>query len=105
MNIDEVWRAVKEIKVLKYDGSISSKVDALAQKLEVESSKQRFENISKGVLKTASEMYLYLDTIMKRGQSLNWTWLQFYFNLFQTKSATEIILSLNRIFKSKGRHH
>ena len=68
---------------------------AVEEKLQVQSTDMRFKNITAADLNTAAEMIIYMCTICTDGT--NSEWVKFYFNLFQTQSPNEIILTLNRM--------
>ena len=121
-----MWNAVRKVKVETsldiecgqdglYLGKTSdddysedpreSQVQALEYELGIESSWEKFENMTDEDLQTAAEMFMFLNacpandaTDMK--QSVN-AWSQFYNDLFQTQSAKNIILTLNRLIKNK----
>ena len=110
---DKIWNAVKDIKVQNlgksrrdcrrrsnsddhYDsGAALCSVEDVEKKLQIKLPQQRIENISIDHFKTATEMLVYLMT-----ETEDRSWLQFYWNLFQTQTATQIILTLNRIMKN-----
>ena len=75
-----------------------SQVKAVEQKLQIESSEQPDESLTIEELKTAAEMFLYLNTCPD-----SWfkSWYSFYKDLFLTQSADQIILTLNRILKTE----
>ena len=75
-----------------------SQVKNFEQIIQEKSSEQRFQNISVEHFKIASEMLIFLITPID-GEFMK-SWLKFSVNLFQTKSATEIVLTLNRMVKS-----
>ena len=83
--------------ILTTDG-ISSQVKAVEQMLKIESSDKIINSFTNEGLKTAAEVFLYLiscpDELFK---SLS----LFYKDLFLTQPADQIILTLNRMTKSK----
>ena len=95
-DVDKVWNIVKLVKARRSDGKILTKVKAVEKKLKIETSKYVFENMSRKHLKTASEMFFYLDVKMEPVTKM---WLEFFENLFETESANHIILSLNRLMR------
>ena len=92
-------KTVKSLKSLDLScdntNSRLSQVKAVEQILQIESSEQINDTLTKEELKTAGEMFLYLtmcpDTIKP--------WLLFYKDLLLTQSPVQIILTLNRVMK------
>ena len=81
---------------------IIPKVNALEDKLKINSSGVILENMSNDSLKTAAQMFLYLNSCSHFLKP----WLSFYKDLFHWKSGKsipEIILSLNRIMKPRNK--
>ena len=81
-----------------------SQVKAVEQKLQIESTEQINDTLTKEVLKTAAEMFLYLNicpSSFNKGllKPIFKTWLPFYKDLFRTQSAAKIVLTINRILK------
>ena len=77
------------------DDATMSQVKAVENLLNIESSNQITDILSKETLQTASEMFLYLimcPYTMK-------PWLAFYKDLFQAQSPDQIMLALNRVMK------
>ena len=91
-----------DMHILKDDG-ISSLMKILEQKLQIESSEQINESMTKEELKTAGEMFIYLTSCPKLEVDMIWfkTWSSLYTDLFLTKSADQIILTLNRLMKTE----
>ena len=75
-----------------------SLVEEVEQKLQIESSEQINDTLTKEELQTAAEMFLYLISCPKLLKS----WFMFYEDLFLTQSADQIILSLNRMMKTEA---
>ena len=71
----------------------------MEQKLQIESSEQIDESLTIDELKTAAEMFLYLNTCPDSSWFKSWT--LFYKDLFLSQSADQIILTLNRMMKTK----
>ena len=73
-------------------------VKAVEQELQLESSDQVIETMTNEELKSAAEMFIYLimcpEAIVP--------WFTYYNDLFLTKTVDQIILSLNRIMKTKS---
>ena len=111
---NEIWNLVKNLKIQNkewmhteyckhdegqgfYDVSqvMYPTVKTLEDKLQINSSVVILENMSKDSLKSAAEMFLYLNSCSHFLRP----WLSFYTDLFNGKSTSEIILSLNRIMK------
>ena len=59
----------------------------------------RFENMTAEDLKIAAEIFIYMNTCPLKEWFLSWR--LFYNNLFETKFPDQIILTLNRLLKSK----
>ena len=78
-----------------------SKVPEIERQLKMKSSDIIYKNISTENLKTAAEMYIYLITCPGNDELQDWfkLWSTFYIDLFQNKSANQIILTLNRVMK------
>ena len=111
-NLDKknVWKVVKNLKselsldlecrlspdLLLYDDKMSQ-VNLLEDQLGIESTEVRFENIGRENLKTAAEIYIYLNTCP---DSLK-PWFSFYKDLFHDQDPNLIILTLNRMMKSR----
>ena len=111
-NLDKknVWKVVKNLKselsldlecrlspdLLLYDDKMSQ-VNLLEDQLGIESTEVRFENIGRENLKTAAEIYIYLNTCP---DSLK-PWFLFYHDLFHDQEPNQIILTLNRMMKSR----
>ena len=93
---DKLWNIVKQVKALRPDDGFLDKVIAVQEKLNIETSESLFENMPRQHLKTASEMFLYLDVKMEPVTKM---WLEFFGNLFETESANHIILALNRLMR------
>ena len=72
-----------------------SRVKAVEEKLQVESSDQIIEHFTHDQLTNAADLFIYLvmcpDTIKP--------WIGLYKDLFQTQSPDQILLTLNRIMK------
>ena len=75
-----------------------SQVEAVEHKLKIESSEQIYNTLSNEELKTAAEMFLYLNSCPPDSSS---TWLFFYENLFLYQPLDHIMLTLNRIIHSE----
>ena len=73
-------------------------VKAVEQKLKIKSSEDIDDTFTNDELQTAAESFIYLSTCPKDDMR---AWFMFYNNLFMTKSADQIILTLNRMMKTK----
>ena len=82
-----------------FDNSLLSQVKALEQKLQTESSEEINDALTNEDLKTAAEMFLYLITCPNTPWFRSWS--SFYTDLFLTRSADKIILTLNRMMKTE----
>ena len=110
LNRENIWKVVKNIKtelsldlecrlspdLLLYDDKMSQ-VNLLENQLGIQSTEVKFENIGRENLKTAAEIYIYLNTCP---DSLK-PWFLFYQDLFHNQSPNQIILTLNRMMKSR----
>ena len=111
ISVDNISNAVKAIKhksslekscisrtVLLSSDIQLMQVKAVEQELQLESSDQVIETMTNEELKSAAEMFIYLimcpEAIVP--------WFTYYNDLFLTKSVDQIILSLNRIMKTKS---
>ena len=83
-----------------FEDSMLTQVKAVEQILNIESTEQINDNLTHEELKTAAEMFLYLNTC----PSLFKSWILFYEDLFLTQSANKIILTLNRMMKTETSH-
>ena len=70
-------------------------VKALEQQLEIDSSELRLKNVKDKNLGSAAKIFMYLTTCTGKMKP----WFEFYIDLFETKSASEIILTLSRLMK------
>ena len=70
-------------------------VKAVEQMLQIESSEQINDTLTREELRTAGEMFLYLVSCPDKTKP----WIVFYKDLFQTQSPDQIILTLNRLMK------
>ena len=125
LNEHEFWMLVKKLKRntlmdkscaqtgLYTDNTIINSFNAqmieLEQKLNVNSSKLRFQNITREKLRVASEMFIYLNTCPGNANNVAtfsptqiWfkSWYKLYDDLFGHYSPDLIILTLNRIMKA-----
>ena len=73
-----------------------SQVKAVEQMLQTESSEHINDTLTNAELQTAAEMFIYLNTC----PSVFKSWFLFYKDLFLTKTADHIILTLNRMLKT-----
>ena len=73
----------------------TAQVDKVFRYLKINPSKNSMETMTETKLKTAAEMFVYLNSC----SDLFKPWLVFYTELFQNKSPRHIILTLNRILK------
>ena len=66
------------------------------QILQIKVSESRFANITDEEFKTAADVFVFFNTCAE-----SWgKWFAFYTDLFQTKPADQIVLTLNRLLKS-----
>ena len=81
---------------------ILSQVEAVELELKIESSEQINETLTMEELQTAGEMFLYLNTCpIQYNDTWTLNWSIFYTYLFLTQAADQIILTLNRMMKTK----
>ena len=76
---------------------------AVEQHLGINSTENIISNDTAEDFQSAAKMFIYLNTCAYSKTLKNWffTWVDFYDDLFTTKSRSQIILTLNRIMKSK----
>ena len=110
VSIDNMMSVVKMIKsessldmscenhktILRDDVRVKQ-VKAVEQQLQVESTERILETLTNEELRTAAEMFTYLNTCP---DSWYMSWSSFYRDLFLTKPADQIILTLNRMMKT-----
>ena len=108
-SVENIWIAIKTIKAetsvnkkcnndILDDDFILSQVEAVEQKLQIKSSQQKIETLTNEDLQTAAEMFIYLNMCPKIWFKF---WSSFYSELF-LQTTDKIILTLNRMMKSKG---
>ena len=99
-NENKLWNIVKQVKAQRSYDPMSTKVRAVEEKVKIKTSESVSENMPRQHLNSASEMFLYLYLSV---DSTTTMWMNFFGNLFETQSATQIILTLNRMMrKTKG---
>ena len=118
---DTIWRIIRKIKMdaspensekycNKYGLSLDIRppVERLEQELNIVSSEKRYKNIALEDLKTAAEMLLFLNTCPYSLGNVDsivqkWfkSWWSFYKDLFLTQTPYNIILTLNRMTKTR----
>ena len=78
-------------------------VKDVENKLEIQSTEEIYENMTESDLKTAAEMFVYLNTCPHTDESKFWfkSWLKFFTDIFQT-SPGEIMLTLNRLLNNEN---
>ena len=108
-SIEDIWIIIKNIKSelsfdiscdrdgLYHNTEIRLQVEKVLKQLSLESSAETMQNMTEARLKTASEMFVYLNSCSDDYKP----WLVFYSKLFQTQSPHQIVLTLNRILKVK----
>ena len=79
----------------------NSLVKTLEQTLQMKTFENTLENITAEDLKIAASMFIYLNTCPYTDTDKLWlkSWSQFYTDLFQTQTADQVILTLNRMTK------
>ena len=75
-----------------------SQVKVVEQMLQIDSSEHINDTLTNEELKTASKMFLYLNTCPNNPWFKSWS--SFYKDLFLTQPADKIILTLNRMMKT-----
>ena len=83
--------------ILSSDGRLSL-VSAMEQMLEIDPLKQ-IEALTNEELQTAAEMFIYLNSCPTKWSK---SWSSFYKDLFLTQPTNQIILTLNRMMKTKS---
>ena len=107
VSVDNIQNVVKTVRagtsldlncggnyILADDGPLDQ-VKAVEQMLQIESSEQINDTLTREQLRTAGEMFLYLVSCPDKTKP----WIVFYKDLFQTQSPDQIILTLNRLMK------
>ena len=74
-----------------------SQVSAVEQILQIDPLKQ-IEDLTNEELQTAAEMFIYLNSCPTKWSK---SWSSFYKDLFLTQPTNQIILTLNRMMKTK----
>ena len=102
---DTIWTSLRELKLKhekcsgkKNTDEILTHVKAVEQELQTESTEQRYENITSEQLQCAAKMFIYLNTCP---DSWFGRWNAWYMYFFTTQPADQIILTLNRMMKTK----
>ena len=118
--MDNVWYNVRKVKIGTplnkicrndktglYNSNLdfASQVEALEKQLGIESSDEKFENMTADVLKIGAEMFIYLNACPGKlnlpvyTTLENWfqEWRKFYIDLFNGQPVDLIALSLNRM--------
>ena len=102
---DTIWTSLRKLKLKnekcsgkKNTDEILSHVKAVEQALQTESTDQRYENITSEQLQCAAKMFIFLNTCPD-----SWfnRWNIWYMYFFTTQPADQIILTLNRMMKTK----
>ena len=107
VSVDNIQNVVKTVRagtsldlncggnyILADDGPLDQ-VKAVEQMLQIEPSEQINDTLTREELRTAGEMFLYLNMCPDEIKP----WIVFYKDLFQTQSPDQIILTLNRLMK------
>ena len=107
ISVDNIQNVVKTVRagtsldlncggnyILADDGPLDQ-VKAVEKMLQIESSEQINDTLTREELRTAGEMFLYLNLCPDKIAP----WIVFYKDLFQTQSPDQIILTLNRLIK------
>ena len=102
LSVDNIWKIVKKITLQtidEYCGGTYTAWDTrlmlLEQELQIKIDRT-FENVTVKNLQLAGEIFIYFNTCPKSWKP----WFKFYDDLFQTKSPSQILLTLNRLFKT-----
>ena len=120
LSLENNWKLIREIKSRQliqwvqgnfkcgpeglYNGKErKSLVTAVEKDLKVKSSELTFKNMTTENLKTAAEMFIYLNTCPYGRNLEKWflSWYNFYIDIFQYKPKDEIILTLSRLMNSR----
>ena len=105
-NVDTIWNILKETKLNVYDKCVNglygknfliSQVEAIHKKLNMNATEDIFNNITDTTLKSAAEMFLFLNSCP---DDLRY-WYLLYADLFENKAPEVIVLTLNRIMKGE----
>ena len=112
-NVKVIWNTIQKIrsevsleklcntqKTLYISSNVMSNIKEVEHELKINSSIQIIENISISLLETAGKMFLYLNSCPDHLKP----WFFMYTDLFQSQTANQIILTLNRILKVDDSH-
>ena len=105
-SMDNVWNILKETKLNVYDKCVNglysenilmSQLETVHKKLNMNATEDIFDNITDTTLKSAAEMFLFLNSCPDDFRY----WFLLYSDLFENKSPEVIVLTLNRILKGE----
>ena len=111
VNDDEMWNILKKVKLenlskkvckngqIDFNGAISvrSEVNEVMNMLGIKSKSYQYSNMTDGILTRAANMFMYLIYCPDDTKA----WIFFYTDLFKNQPVDRIVLTLNRILKSK----
>ena len=111
VNDDEMWNILKKVKLenlskkvckngqIDFNGAISvrSEVNEVMNMLGIKSQSYQYGNMTDGILTRAANMFMYLIYCPDDTKA----WIFFYTDLFKNQPVDRIVLTLNRILKSK----
>ena len=117
---DKIWTAVKKIKFLKspsqaflrktcvkgglYNQDHQEDLQLTLEKvLKTNSTDRKLKNMTADKIRISAKMFLYLNVCPSGTDPERWfrSWLSYYRDLFLTHPAEKIILTLNRMMKTK----
>ena len=104
---DKMWKLIKNISIntefeegcdFGFYSNMTAQVEAVERSLNTYPSEDILGDISDETLKKAAKIFIYLNPCV----DLMRPWISFYKDLFQNKSPDIILLTLNRILKTKN---
>ena len=114
-SVENIWHAVRKVKLetandkdclwglYSESDDVTDQVKAVEEALNFESSESTFDTLTPEDLKIAADMFIYLNLCPSSESVQIWlrTMSTFFDDLFKKKPANEIILTLNRMMKTK----
>ena len=106
MSVGKIWSVVKSVRLETPNSHFRcgenhvlnnqvSQVTAVEKRLRIEPSELILHNLTKTELTIAAELFIYLAVCPG---TFN-TWIEFYKDLFENQSLSQILLALNRVMK------
>ena len=113
LDAEMIWKVVKKIKAQipfseggcnanadgMYNDKVTANVQEVENKLNVKSSELKLGDITNENLENAGKMFVYLNMCLR--DQWHTSWYNFYNNLFKNQQVNNMVLTLNRIMKSR----